>query len=90
MAALHPVAWPELDKLVRRAHPLTADSIEAASFDASGMRQLDWTPAGPSRSANPSDPDRSVWVGPNAMTWLQADPKRCVKQTPTSLVEDRP
>lgn len=47
-------------------------------------------PAGPSRSANPSDPDRSVWVGPNAMTWLQADPKRCVKQTPTSLVEGRP
>lgn len=44
-------------------------------------------PAGPSRSANPGKPDRSVWVGPAAMAWLAADAARRIKQHPTFFVE---
>jgi hypothetical protein len=36
-------------------------------------------PATPGRSANPSKPDRSLWVGPAAMTWLRADRQRHIK-----------
>jgi hypothetical protein len=36
-------------------------------------------PAGPGRSANPSEPDRSLWVGPAAMTWLLGEPQRCIQ-----------
>jgi hypothetical protein len=41
----------------------------------------------PSRSANPSKPDRSLWVGPVAMAWLAADAARRIKQAPRGLVE---
>jgi hypothetical protein len=44
-------------------------------------------PAGPNRSANPSDPDRSLWVGPSAMNWLIADATRRIKVTPQFIVE---
>jgi hypothetical protein len=44
-------------------------------------------PAGLSRSANPSKPDTSLWVGPAAMAWLQADGPRRIKQFVTSSVE---
>src|SRR5262249_8502532 len=44
-------------------------------------------PAGPNRSANPSSPDRSLWVGPSAMHWLTADPARRIKISPETLVE---
>lgn len=44
-------------------------------------------PAGPSRSANPSAPDRSLWVGPAAMSWLASDPARRIKNALTSRVE---
>lgn len=44
-------------------------------------------PAGPSRSANPSAPDRSLWVGPAAASWLAADPARRIKNFLTSRVE---
>jgi hypothetical protein len=44
-------------------------------------------PGGASRSPNPSKPDRSLWVGPAAMDWLEADPARRIKQFPTSVVE---
>jgi hypothetical protein len=44
-------------------------------------------PAGPSRSANPSKPDPSLWVGPAAISWLAGDPARCIKQFLASYVE---
>jgi hypothetical protein len=43
-------------------------------------------PAGPGRSANPSKPDRSLWVGPAAVTWLLAEPQRCFKAVAGSVV----
>jgi hypothetical protein len=43
--------------------------------------------AGPNRSANPSGPDRSLWVGPSAMNWLTADATRRIKISPETLVE---
>jgi hypothetical protein len=48
---------------------------------------LPQTPGGPSRSANPSKPDRSLWVGPAGITWLGADPTRVIKPFLTSHVE---
>jgi hypothetical protein len=48
---------------------------------------LSFAPAGPSRSANPSEPDRSMWVGPSALAWLRADEQRRIKQTLSSHVE---
>src|SRR5262245_61862679 len=44
-------------------------------------------PAGPSRSANPSKPDTSLWVGPCTMAWLLANESRRIKQSLTSSVE---
>jgi hypothetical protein len=44
-------------------------------------------PAAPSRSANPSEPDRSLWVGPTAMTWLVGDAARRIKIFPAGPVE---
>ncbi|RWM74577.1 hypothetical protein [Mesorhizobium sp.] len=44
-------------------------------------------PAGPSRSANPSAPDRSRWVGPAAMTWMAGHADRRVKTFLTGFVE---
>jgi hypothetical protein len=39
-----------------------------------------FAPKGPKRSANPSDPDKSLWVGPAALTWLRADKNRRIEQ----------
>jgi hypothetical protein len=39
-----------------------------------------FAPTGPRRSANPSDPDKSLWVGPAALAWLHADHRRRIKQ----------
>ena len=44
-------------------------------------------PAGPSRSANPSKPDRSLWVGPTAMSWLGNNDARRIKNFITGCVE---
>jgi hypothetical protein len=44
-------------------------------------------PAGPSRSANPSAPDPSLWVGPAAISWLASDAGRRIKNFPASPVE---
>ena len=44
-------------------------------------------PARPSRSANPSEPDRSLWVGPAAMTWLAGDAARRIKNFAGAAVE---
>jgi hypothetical protein len=44
-------------------------------------------PVGPNKSANPSGPDRSRWVGPSAMNWLTADATRRIKISPETLVE---
>jgi len=44
-------------------------------------------PARPGRSANPSDPDRSLWVGPAAMNWMAGDAARRIKMSPASPVE---
>jgi len=44
-------------------------------------------PAGPPRSANPSKPDPSLWVGPAAMSWLADDAARRIKQFLASNVE---
>lgn len=49
--------------------------------------QVPQAPAGRDRSANPSNLDRSLWVGPSAMTWLTADPMRRIKITPNTLIE---
>jgi len=49
--------------------------------------ELPEAPAGPSKSANPSDPDRSLWVGPAAMNWLSANPARRIKVFPAGAVE---
>lgn len=43
-------------------------------------------PKTPGRSANPSDPDLSLWVGPFALQWLADDPGRCVKQDKGAVV----
>ena len=40
----------------------------------------------PSHSANPSDPDLSLWVGPFALQWLAEDNGRCVKQDRGAVV----
>ena len=42
--------------------------------------KLPEAPAGLSRSANPSKPDTSLWVGPAAISWLASDPTRRIKQ----------
>ena len=42
---------------------------------------------GPSRSANPSKPDSSLWVGPAAIAWLASDTARRIKTILTSPVE---
>jgi hypothetical protein len=47
-------------------------------------------PAGPSRSANPSKPDPSLWVGPAAMNWLAGDAARRIKQFLAGYVEGVP
>lgn len=44
-------------------------------------------PARPNRSANPGDPDAQLWIGPAALTWLQDDSNRRIKQTASSMVE---
>ena len=44
-------------------------------------------PATSKRSANPSKPDPQVWVGPNALRWLEADSEHRIKQQLNSLVE---
>jgi hypothetical protein len=44
-------------------------------------------PAGPNRSANPSNPDGSLWVGPSAVNWLIADATRRIKIWPKAPVE---
>lgn len=46
-------------------------------------------PACPGRSANPSEPDAQVWVGPHALRWLQQDKNRHIKQFANSFVEAR-
>jgi hypothetical protein len=43
--------------------------------------------AGPSRSANPSKPDPSLWVGPFALQWLADDAQRRVKQVAAGAAE---
>jgi hypothetical protein len=49
--------------------------------------RLPEAPAGPSRSANPGEPDRSLWVGPAAMTWMAGHADRRVKTFLTGFVE---
>lgn len=46
-------------------------------------------PAGPKRSANPSEPDAQVWVGPRALDWLRQDESHRIKQFLQSTVEAR-
>ena len=48
---------------------------------------LPFAPAGPSRSANPSKPDASLWLGPGAMAWMEADERRRIKQFKAGGVE---
>ena len=49
--------------------------------------QLPIAPATSKRSANPSKPDPQVWVGPNALQWLESDSERRIKQQLNSVVE---
>lgn len=46
-------------------------------------------PAGLNRSANPSNPDKALWVGPAALKWLASSKRRCIKQSFESRVEGR-
>ncbi len=50
---------------------------------------LPFAPARPGRSANPSKPDPQVWVGPDALRWLQQDQNHRIKQFANSIVEAR-
>ena len=50
---------------------------------------LPLAPAAPGRSANPSKPDSQVWVGPQALQWLEEDGTRRIKQFTNSPVEAR-
>jgi hypothetical protein len=70
-------------KLLRRAIQKTYVN----SIVRSRNPNLPQAPAGPSRSANPSEPDRSLWVGPAAMRWLTGDAARRIKPFLTSPVE---
>jgi hypothetical protein len=54
-----------------------------------GNPRLPTGSGGDDRSANPSNPDARVWVGPNALRWLKQDQSRCVKQSPSFFVEGR-
>ena len=47
-------------------------------------------PATQSRSANPSQPDSSLWIGPHAMAWLNTDPLHVVSQSVSGPVVGRP
>jgi hypothetical protein len=49
--------------------------------------KLPLAPRGPSRSANPGEPDSSLWVGPAALSWLRDGEERRIKQTISSNVE---
>ena len=84
----------------KHEEPLIASSIERRYRRLSRFikqryknRALRWrNPSAPQHakttdhSANPSDPDQSLWLGPAATTWLAASPVRCVKQGETSVV----
>lgn len=48
---------------------------------------LPYAPKGPNRSANPSEPDTQVWVGPHALRWLREGKDRRIKQMRQSIVE---
>lgn len=45
------------------------------------------SPARPGRSANPSEADPQVWVGPHALRWLREAPDRRIKQDRSSVSE---
>jgi len=75
---------------VERRYKLLSRSIKK-TYANSVVRwrnpELPEAPAAPSRSANPSEPDRSLWVGPTAMTWLAGVAARRIKIFPASPVE---
>lgn len=48
-----------------------------------------FAPATASRSANPSKPDSSFWVGPSAAKWLREDSVRCIQTTPGAPVQGK-
>jgi hypothetical protein len=77
-------------KSVERRYVLLRRSVQK-TYMSSVVRwrnpSLPETLGEPHRSANPSNPDRSLWVGPAAMAWLAADPARRIKQFTTSFVE---
>lgn len=50
---------------------------------------LPLAPAAKGRSANPGQPDGQVWLGPNALAWLQADGLRRARPFAGSRVEGR-
>ena len=44
----------------------------------------------PANPAGQSLPDKQLWVGPHALSWLQQDPVRCAKQEMRAFGEARP
>lgn len=53
-------------------------------------KNLPRSPRTPKRSPNPSEkPDSSLWIGPNAVQWLNESPARCIKQNPSAYTEGR-
>ncbi|TKR29252.1 hypothetical protein FCE95_13890 [Luteimonas gilva] len=54
-----------------------------------GNPRYPYAPAGNGRSANPSEPDKGLWVGPHALRWLRASPDRIVRPIAGILVEGR-
>jgi hypothetical protein len=49
--------------------------------------RLPEAPKAPGRSANPSKPDATLWIGPVALKWLREDGQRRVKQCAEGFVE---
>lgn len=46
-----------------------------------------YSPNSPKTEKNPSKPDRSVWIGPGALRWLQSSERHKFKLEPRDIVE---
>ena len=70
-------------KLLRRSIKKTFVNSLVCWRSANGPE----APAIPDRSADQSQPDSSLWVGPAAREWLLSDKQRRIKQFPTGGAE---
>jgi hypothetical protein len=49
-----------------------------------------WHPLGPKTAKNPSEPDRTLWVGPSALQWLRSNSTHKFKQDRFGITEAIP